>query len=140
MACADTGEALSETVYLLHGNLISSYLWRHNIPHVSSKAGNVAPYSIGMERSGKPSITYRFTDHARYIGAFLEIVVPNGNVVLVIQDWGTDLGLGWARRHQDRVSRLPLMELVTPGIRWETLPERNRVRHSLPPYLQGVWG
>jgi pimeloyl-ACP methyl ester carboxylesterase len=36
----------------------------------------IAPDLIGMRRSGKPSIQYRFTDHARYLDAFLEVIVP----------------------------------------------------------------
>ena len=130
MAYVDTGVASGETVVFLHGNPTSSYLWRNIIPHVEPNARCIAPDLIGMGRSGKPSIPYRFTDHARYLGAFLDAIVPEGNVVLVIHDWGSALGLDWARRHQDRVSGIALMEFITPGLRWETFPEQARVRRG----------
>jgi pimeloyl-ACP methyl ester carboxylesterase len=88
MACVDAGEASNETVVFLHDNPTSSYLWRNIIPHVASKARCIVPDLIGMGRSGKPTITYRFIDHARYLGAFLGTIVPDRNIVLVIHDWG----------------------------------------------------
>jgi haloalkane dehalogenase len=125
MAYVDTGKASNETVVFLHGNPTSSYLWRNIIPHVASKARCIAPDLIGMGRSGKPSIEYRFADHARYLDAFLDKVVPDSNVILVVHDWGSALGLEWARRHQDRVSGIALMEFIT-SIRWDVFPEQAR--------------
>jgi haloalkane dehalogenase len=86
MAYVDTGEASGKTVVFLHGNPTSSYLWRNIIPHMASKARYIAPDLIGMGRSGKPSIEYRFADHVRYLGAFLEAIVPDRPIVLVIHD------------------------------------------------------
>lgn len=63
MAYVDTGLDSNETVVFLHGNPTSSYLWRNVIPEVSFEAHCIAPDLIGMGRSGKPSIQYRFTDH-----------------------------------------------------------------------------
>ena len=84
MAYVDTGEASGETVIFLHGNPTSSYLWRDVIPHVAPKSRCITPDLIGMGHSRKPSIPDRFADHWRYLGAFLEAIVPDGNVVLVI--------------------------------------------------------
>ena len=103
-AYVDTGLASGEIVISLHGNPTSSYLWRDVIPPVAPKSRRIAPDLIGMGHSGKPSIPYRFADHWRYLGAFLEAIVPDSNVVLVTQDWGSARGLDWARRHQSRVS------------------------------------
>lgn len=125
MAYVDTGLVSNETIVFLHGNPTSSYLWRNVIPKISSEARCIAPDLIGMGRSGKPSIQYRFTDHARYLDAFLEAIVPVGGVVLVVHDWGSALGLDWARRHQDRVSGIVLMEFIT-HIRWDVFPEQVR--------------
>ena len=49
----------------LHGNPTSSHAWRHVLP----KTGGLAPDLIGMGRSGKPDIAYRFADQARYLDA-----------------------------------------------------------------------
>jgi haloalkane dehalogenase len=125
MAYVDTGEASGKTVVFLHGNPTSSYLWRNIIPHVASKARCIAPDLIGMGRSGKPSIEYCLADHARYLGAFLEAIVPDGPIILVIHDWGSALGLDWARHHYDRVSGIVLMEFIT-HLRWDDFPEQPR--------------
>jgi haloalkane dehalogenase len=125
MAYVDTGEASNINVVFLHGNPTSSYLWRNIIPHVASNARCIAPDLIGMGRSGKPAIDYRFADHSRYLSALLNTILPEGDVVLVIHDWGSALGLDWARRHQDRVSGIALMEFITP-LRWDVFPEEAR--------------
>nr|OQO32401.1 hypothetical protein B0A51_00461 [Rachicladosporium sp. CCFEE 5018] len=107
------------TAILLHGNPTSSYIWRNIIPHVSPVVRCIAPDLIGMGKSGKPIITYRFVDHARYLDAFLDAVNPNGPVVIVAQDWGSALGLHWAFRHQDRIAGLALMEFIRPFPTWD---------------------
>ena len=57
-------DSSAPTVIFLHGNPTSSYIWRNIIPHVSPKLRCVAPDLIGMGRSAKPDITYRFANHA----------------------------------------------------------------------------
>jgi haloalkane dehalogenase len=127
MAYIDTGKPSADTVLFLHGNPTSSYLWRNVIPHVYPNVRCVAPDLIGMGRSQKPSgIEYRFADHARYLDAFIEAVIPTGSIVLVLHDWGSVLGLYWARRHEHRVSGLALMEFIYPIPSWDEFPETGR--------------
>ncbi|KUJ13081.1 alpha/beta-hydrolase, partial [Mollisia scopiformis] len=121
MAYIDTGSTKSSatTAILLHGNPTSSYIWRNIIPHVSPKLRCVAPDLIGMGKSGKPDISYRFVDHVRYLDAFLDAITPTGKVVFVIQDWGSALGFHWASHHQDRVAGLAFMEFIRPFPAWD---------------------
>ena len=65
-------------VVLLHGNPTSSYLWRNVIPELTGQARCLAPDLIGMGRSGKPDIAYRFADHARYLDAWFEQLEVDG--------------------------------------------------------------
>jgi pimeloyl-ACP methyl ester carboxylesterase len=81
-----------DPVVLLHGNPTSSYLWRNVIPELTGQARCLAPDLIGMGRSGKPCIGYRFADHARYLDAWFEALELDG-VTLVGHDWGGALGL-----------------------------------------------
>jgi haloalkane dehalogenase len=120
MAYVDTSHPTetTTTALFLHGNPTSSYIWRNIIPHVSPKLRCVAPELIGMGKSSKPDIAYRFVDHARYLDAFLDVVVPKGKVVLVGQDWGSALAFHWARRHPDRVASLVFMEFIRPFPLW----------------------
>jgi haloalkane dehalogenase len=46
-------------VVFLHGNPVSSYVWRNVIPHVSGQTRCLAPDLIGMGESGKPDLAYR---------------------------------------------------------------------------------
>ena len=54
----DEGEG--DPVIFLHGNPTSSYLWRNIIPYMTSKGRCIAPDLIGMGKSDKPDIEYRF--------------------------------------------------------------------------------
>ena len=122
MAYADAGEG--PTVLFLHGNPTWSFIWRNVIPHVAPQARCIAPDLMGMGRSGKPKIAYRVEDHARYLQAFIETLELDG-IVLVMHDWGSALGLDWARRHPARVRGLALMEFITPIPTWLDMGERG---------------
>ena len=98
-------------VVLLHGNPTSSYLWRNVIPELTGQARCLAPDLIGMGRSGKPDIAYRFADHARYLDAWFEALDIDG-VTLVAHDWGGALGFDWASRHPGRVTGIAFMETI----------------------------
>ena len=114
------------TALFLHGNPTSSYLWRNVIPHVSSRLRCIAPDLIGMGASDKPSIPYRFADHVRYMEAFIDAVIPSGPIVLVLHDWGSAIGLDWARRNESRVGGLVLMEFIRAFPNWEAFSETAR--------------
>ena len=122
MAYVEAGEG--SVVLFQHGNPTSSYLWRNVIPHVAPHARCIAPDLIGMGRSDKPDIAYRVEDHARYFEAFIEALGPE-KVVLVLHDWGSALGLDWARRHEERVRGLALMEFIWPVPTWLELDPRG---------------
>ena len=61
-----------DPVLFLHGNPTSSYLWRNVLPRVSQQGRCIALDLIGMGKSDKPDIAYRFVDHARYVNGFIE--------------------------------------------------------------------
>jgi haloalkane dehalogenase len=105
------------TVLFLHGNPMSSYLWRNVIPHVAPHARCIAPDLIGFGDSDKPNLAYRVPDHARYLDKFIETLGLD-DLVLVLHDWGSALGLDWARRHPRRVRGLVLMEFICPQPTW----------------------
>ena len=115
MAYAEAGEG--PVVLFQHGNPTSSYLWRNVIPHVAGHARCIAPDLVGMGASDKPAIAYRAEDHARHFEAFLD-ALDLRDVVLVLHDWGSALGLDWARRHEDRVRGIVLMEFIWPIPTW----------------------
>jgi haloalkane dehalogenase len=111
------GEAGKPVALFLHGNPTSSYLWRNVIPHVAPYMRCIAPDLIGFGDSDKPDILYRVEDHARYLQGFIEALQLN-DLVLILHDWGSALGLDWARRHSTRIRGLALMEFLPPMPTW----------------------
>ena len=50
------------------------------------------------------------------------------NIGLVIPDWGSALGLDWARQHAQRVSGIVLMEFITSVPSWDAMGENEDVK------------
>jgi haloalkane dehalogenase len=107
-------EGTGPVVLFLHGNPTSSYLWRNVLPHVVSAGYRaVAPDLIGMGDSGKPKIGYTFGDHAAYLDAFI-MSAELTDLTLVVHDWGSGLGMRYARLNPDNVSAMAFMEAIIP--------------------------
>jgi haloalkane dehalogenase len=124
MAYVDTGGEQGQPVVFLHGNPTSSYLWRNIIPHVSPLARCLAPDLMGMGDSDTTlDGSYRFADHSKYLDAWFDAVLPEGQVTLVVHDWGSALGFHWARRHPDRIRGLVYMEAIVRPVTWDEWPE-----------------
>lgn len=104
-------------VVFLHGNPLSSRVWRNVLPNVARRARCLAPDLIGMGDSGKPNIGYRFADHARYLDAWFDALALR-DVVLVGYDWGGALAMDWAARHPDRVRGLVVFETFLRPLSW----------------------
>jgi len=104
-------EGKGDPILFLHGNPTSSYLWRNIIPHVSPVARCIAMDLIGMGKSDKPDIEFRFDDHAKYVDGFISAMGLE-NITLVIHDWGSALGIQYARRHEGNVKGLAFMEAI----------------------------
>jgi haloalkane dehalogenase len=113
-------------VLFVHGNPTSSYLWRNVIPHVSGSARCIAIDLIGMGRSDKPDLEYRFVDHSRYFeGAVAALGLED--VALVLHDWGSALGFHYARRNERNVRGLVFMEAILgPVPSWDAFPPDAR--------------
>lgn len=99
----DEGEG--EPIVFLPGNPTSSYLWRNVIPVLAGEGRCMAPDLIGMGPSDKPELEYSFLDHARYLDGWFD-ALDLRNITLVVHDWGSALGIYWARRNPGRVRAL----------------------------------
>ncbi|XP_033098368.1 coelenterazine h 2-monooxygenase-like [Anneissia japonica] len=112
-------------VVFLHGNPTSSFLWRNIIPHVEGLTRCLAPDLIGMGRSSKQkNNSYRFSDHYRYLSAWLESVDLPEKVAIVCHDWGSGLGFHWSHQNPSRVKGIVHMESIVAVVpSWEAFPE-----------------
>ncbi|MCK5771159.1 haloalkane dehalogenase [Algiphilus sp.] len=124
MAYVESGQG--HPIWLQHGNPTSSYLWRNIIPHLSGLGRCIAPDLIGMgdsdKRPGDDPGRYRFVEHRAFIDAFMDQVLPDEPVILVLHDWGSALGFDWARRNPSRVRGIVYMEAIVKPLTWEEFP------------------
>ena len=118
-------EGTGDPILFLHGNPTSSYLWRNIIPYAAELDRAIAPDLIGMGKSDKPDIEYRFFDHVRYIEGFIEQLGLQ-NITFVIHDWGSGIGFHYASRHESNVKGLAFMEAILPMPSWDAFPEGAR--------------
>ena len=114
-----------DPLLFLHGNPTSCYLWRNVMPHLASEARCVAMDLIGMGRSDKPDLDYRFVDHARYVDGFIDALGLQ-RLTLVLHDWGSALGFHYARRHAPNVRGLAFMEALVRPVSWDEWPRTVR--------------
>lgn len=115
-------EGKGDTILFLHGNPTSSYLWRNIIPYVTPYGRAIAMDLIGMGKSDKPDIEYRFFDHVKYVEGFIEEMGIK-NITMVVHDWGAALGFYYAMRHENNVKGLAFMEaILMPVPTWDEFP------------------
>ena len=126
MSYVEMGEG--DPIIFLHGNPVSSYLWRNVMPEVKHLGRCIAPDLIGTGDSEKldnpgPD-TYTFETHRAYLAGFMQAVGAGENVTLVLHDWGSALGFDWANSHRNSVKAIAYMEaLVRPFPDWNDWSE-----------------
>lgn len=111
-------------VVFLHGNPLSSRVWRGVLPDIGRHHRCLAPDLIGMGDSGKPDIAYRLADHARYLDAWFEALGLR-DAVLVGYDWGGVLAMDWATRNPGRARGLVVFETFLRPLAWSEFPPRG---------------
>ena len=118
-------EGSGDPILFLHGNPTSSYLWRNVIPQLTSTGRCIAADLIGMGKSDKPDIGYRFVDHAKYVDGFIEALGLK-NITFVIHDWGCALGFHYATRNESNVKGIAFMEGLIRPLTWDEWPEQAK--------------
>ena len=119
-----------DPILFLHGNPSSSYLWRNIIPYVEDLGRVIAPDLIGMGKSDKPDIPYRFLDHYRYLTGFIE-ALDLKNITLVVHDWGSALGLHYANEHRKNIKALVMMEAMVRPLKWSGIEQPFRTAFKM---------
>jgi len=110
----DEGNLDGDTFLFLHGNPTSSYLWRNVMRYVKPHHRIVAVDNIGFGKSEQPrDLDYTFQTHYSYIEAFIE-AIDLEDVILVIHDWGSVLGLNYAMENPSNVKGIAMMEALIP--------------------------
>ncbi len=123
-------EGSGDPILFLHGNPTSNYLWRNIIPYLVPYGRCIAPDLIGMGKSEKPDIGYRFLDHSKYLEGFME-KLELSNITLVIHDWGSGLGFHYAMRHEKNIKGIAFMEALVRPMKWEDFPPEHKIGFKL---------
>lgn len=126
MAYIDVGEG--DPILFLHGQPTSSYLWRNVMPHLEGQGRLIAPDNIGFGKSDQPEMDYTFGDQYPYLEAFIEKLGLT-NITLVVHDWGSGLGLHYARLHESNIKAIVTMEAlmapILPAKSWDDYPKHK---------------
>lgn len=132
-------EGEGQPILFIHGNPTSSYLWRNIIPYAAQQGRAIALDLIGMGKSDKPDLDYRFCDHAPIVDGFIEALGLK-DVILVIHDWGSALGFHYAARHPENVRAIAFMEAVVRPMTWDGFPADFRMGFKMmrTPWLGGL--
>ncbi|HLR98456.1 MAG TPA: haloalkane dehalogenase [Mycolicibacillus parakoreensis] len=104
----EEGPADGTPIVLLHGEPTWSYLYRTMIPPLAAAGYRVlAPDLIGFGRSDKPTRIddHSYLRHVQWVAAWMENLDLR-DVTLVVQDWGSLIGLRIAAEHGERVARI----------------------------------
>jgi haloalkane dehalogenase len=123
-------EGAGDPILFLHGNPTSNYLWRNIIPYLVPLGRCIAPDLIGMGKSDKPDLDYRFFDHSKYLEGFIEKLGLT-NVTVVLHDWGSGLGFHYAMRHESNIKGIAFMEALVKPMKWDDFPSGNKVGFKL---------
>ena len=105
-------EGSGNAIVFVHGAPESSYIWRNIMPYLEAYGRIVAFDLPGHGDSGKPDIDYTISDYLSYVKAIMEELDLGNDIVFVVHDWGSVLGLDWARKNSSRVKGVAMMETV----------------------------
>ncbi|CAM2762551.1 haloalkane dehalogenase [Mycobacterium intermedium] len=124
MHYVDEGPADGRPVVLLHGEPTWSYLYRTMIPPLADGGYRVlAPDLIGFGRSDKPTRVedYTYLRHVEWVTSWFDRLDLN-DVTLVVQDWGSLIGLRVAAEQGHRFARLVVANGFLPTAERPTPP------------------
>lgn len=104
----DEGPRESRAVVFVHGNPTWSFAFRRALLALRDARRCVAVDHLGCGLSDKPAhFAYRLEAHVENLERVLGALGLE-RVTLVLHDWGGPIGLGFARRHEERIERLVL--------------------------------
>ena len=106
----DEGEG--RPVVMVHGNPTWSFYYRRLVEALSPSHRTIVPDHIGCGLSDKPGdARYRYTLESRVddLERLLDHLGVDGDVTLVVHDWGGMIGTTYAARHPERIARMVVL-------------------------------
>ena len=110
-------------VFFLHGAPDNKEEWNQVIDLLKDDYRCIAPDLPGFGASSAPPEDYDFSIEAQisFFETFVQQVVGDKKITLVLHDIGAVMGLAWAATHRDRVERILVMNIVLhTEYKWHT--------------------
>ncbi|MFB9907590.1 alpha/beta fold hydrolase [Allokutzneria oryzae] len=128
-------EGSGPPVLMLHGNPSWSYYWRRLVLALRADHRCIVPDHVGMGLSDRPlerDYDYTLASRVDDLDALTDELVKNGGApatgwTLVLHDWGGPIGMAWAARHPERVSRLVMLNTAAFPSPFARLPPTLRL-------------
>ena len=130
-------EGCGDPLIMLHGNPTWSFYYRSLIQGLSDRFRTIAPDHIGCGLSDKPDLKrydFRLKSRVDDLEKLMQHLALNQRVTLILHDWGGMIGMAYALRNPDSISRIVLMNTAAffpPGGR--RLPLRLRLVRNIRP-------
>lgn len=105
-------EGTGPPVVMVHGNPTWSFYYRNLILRLRGQHRCIALDHMGCGFSDKPSLKqydYQLDSRIEDLTALLDTIVPEGQIDLVVHDWGGAIGFGWATAFAHRIRRLVVL-------------------------------
>jgi cis-3-alkyl-4-acyloxetan-2-one decarboxylase len=105
-------EGTGPTVVMLHGNPSWSFYYRNLVKELSNRFRCIVPDHIGCGLSDKPGddrYDYTLPRRVADLEQLLDNLQLNEKITLVVHDWGGMIGMAYAVRHPERISRLVIL-------------------------------
>jgi len=131
-------EGTGEPVVMIHGNPTWSFYYRELIKELSTHFRAIAVDHIGCGLSDKPDkngYDYSLKSRVDDIEALFDHLELLEGVTLILHDWGGMIGMAYALRYPERISRIVIMNtsgFFPPGKK--RLPFRLQLVRNLCPF------
>ena len=105
-------EGSGDPVIMLHGNPTWSFFYRNLVLNLRSEFRAVVPDHIGCGMSDKPDdkqYEYSLRRRVSDLEQLLDHLKIRDNITLVMHDWGGMIGMAYATKYPDRISRLVML-------------------------------
>jgi pimeloyl-ACP methyl ester carboxylesterase len=114
-------EGSGEPLVMLHGNPTWSFLYRKFVSRLRESYRVIVPDHVGCGLSDVPRenvYTYTLASRVADLEALLEYLDLPQPLTLFLHDWGGLIGMAYAARHRERISRLVVFNtagFLVPG-------------------------
>lgn len=105
-------EGCGDPVVMVHGNPTWSFYFRNLVKKLSPHYRTIVPDHIGCGLSDKPSenqYDFSLARRIKDIEIFMDSLKLEKPATLILHDWGGAIGIGYALRHLENVSRIILL-------------------------------